>query len=129
MVGTNKQKTKLTNLAGITLSGNWKIPDKGATGTIQNTDTGVNGYLSVNANTAAGSVVVEEALDKSDVGQHWKRIDNDEKDYLTLMNPNSGKFLTADNPPNTLTIEGTYLLLIREGKVERINRQPFLTTS
>ena len=101
--------TTLANEAGVTLTGNWQLPGVGATGTIQNTATGDNGYLSVNANTAAGSEVVEEALDATDAGQQWERSAEDVSGYFTLKNPTSDKFLTAattNNPPNTFTIEG-----------------------
>ena len=94
--------------------GNWKLPDPGAVGTIQNRDKGVNGYLSVNNDTAPGTGVVEEALDITDVGQLWERSVSDEWDYFSLKNLNSGKFLqgisTYVNNTYTyqLTIQGTY---------------------
>merc|ERR1719189_1837452 len=28
--------------------------------------------------------------------------------YFTIMNPNSGKYLTGNDPPNTLTIQAQY---------------------
>ena len=121
----------LSNKAGITLTGTWVLPPvewvfdfppiyekcpsspeecekNGAVmvstpGTIQNTVMGENGYLSVNDNTDAGSVVVEEALDSSDVGQIWERSANDASGFFTLKNPNSGLFLTMKTA-NTLTI-------------------------
>ena len=37
----------------------------------------------------------------------WERIPSDVLPYFTLKNPKSGKFLTGNYPPNTLTIEGT----------------------
>ena len=45
--------TTLTNLAGITLNGNWVLPIVGIGGAIQNTDTGDNGFLSTNGNVKA----------------------------------------------------------------------------
>ena len=89
-------------MAGITLTGNWEIPDANTTGTIQNTDTG---YLSANA----GSAVVEGALENMDDEQEWERSADDNSGYFTLMNPNSGKFLTGHKSPNMLTIEGSGL--------------------
>ena len=99
--------TALSNKAGITLTGNWQIPNSGSTGNIQNTATGANGYLSVNAKTAAGSTVVEEALDTNDVGQQWERSANDDSGFFYLKNPNSGLFLTKKKTANTLTIGNT----------------------
>ena len=99
--------TALSNKAGITLTGNWQIPNSGSTGNIQNTITGANGYLSVNANTAAGSTVVEEALDTNDVGQQWERSANDDSGFFNLQNPKSGLFLTM-KIGNTLTIGNMY---------------------
>ena len=100
---------KLSNKAGVNLTGNWVLPAVGTPGTIQNKDSEANGYLSTNGNTAAGSTVVEEALDASDDGQKWIRSSVDGSGYFTLMNTNSKKYLTAspaNNHRNTLTIEG-----------------------
>ena len=98
----------LSNQAGITLTGTWVIPTVvGTPGTIQNTVTGANGYLSVNDNTDAGSVVVEEALDSSDVGQQWERSDNLGSGFFNLKNPNSGLFLTMKTA-DRLTIGNAY---------------------
>ena len=98
--------TTLSTRTGITLTGNWQIPSVGRSGTIQNTATG--GYLSANANTDAGSVVVEEALDSSDVGQQWERLELYNRTihnygFFKLKNPNSGLFLNM-NTENALTI-------------------------
>ena len=62
--------------------------------------------MSTNGNTAAGSTVVEEALDASD-DQKWETL-NADIGYFILRNPISGKFLTGKNSgnPNLLTIEG-----------------------
>ena len=87
--------TTLSNKAGITLTGNWQIPSVGTPGTIRNTDTGE--HLSVNANTDAGSVVVEEAFDSSDVGQQWERSANDGSGFFDLKIPNSDSFLVMRN--------------------------------
>ena len=51
-------------------------------------------YLSVNGNTDAGSAVVEEYFDSSDVGQQWEISSIDDSGFFTLKNPNSGLFLT-----------------------------------
>ena len=101
--------TTLTNMAGITLTSNWKIPHTGAKGTIQNTDAGVNGYLSVNDYTLSGSSVMEEAFDAYHDGQRWQRSVDDELGYFTLKNLKSQSYLTANNSPNTLTIEGMHV--------------------
>ena len=103
--------TALSNKAGITLTGNWQIPNSGSTGNIQNTATGANGYLSVNAKTAAGSTVVEEALDANDVGQQWERSVDDGSGFFTLKNPNSGLFLTMKTA-NTLTLGKTHFFCV-----------------
>ena len=100
--------TILSNQAGITLNTHWKIPGTSEKGTIQNTDAGVYGYLSVNA-LASGSSVMEETFDASNDGQRWERSVDDELGYFTLKNLKSQKYLTANNPQNTLTIEGTYI--------------------
>ena len=99
--------TTLSNIAGVTVTGTWVLPTSSGTGTIQNTATGANGYLSSNANTAAGSAVVEEAVDATDNGQQWFRSSSDLLGYFTLRNTNSGKYLNAAGP-TTLTIEGMY---------------------
>ena len=88
-------------MAGVILTGNWQIPSVGGQGTIQNTATGR--YLSINAKTNAGSVVVEKALDGNDLGQQWERSDNNGSRFFNLKNPNSGLFLTMKTE-NTLTI-------------------------
>ena len=93
--------TILSNKAGITLTGNWVLPSEGKRGSIQNIDTGVNGYLTTNENTAAGSAVVEGAC-----CYLWTRS-MEVSGYFTLINIH-GKFLTglSSGTPNSLTIEG-----------------------
>ena len=49
-----------------------------------------------------------------DDGQVWERSTDDDSGYFTLKNIKSGKFLngcSGQNPPNRLTIEGTYWLI------------------
>ena len=49
-----------------------------------------------------------------DDGQVWERSTADDSGYFTLKNIKSGKFLngcSGQNPPNRLTIEGTYWLI------------------
>ena len=80
------------------------LPSEGHYGNIQNTDNGVNGYLTANGNTAAGSAVVEDALhDKYE----WERS-LEVSGYFKLLNHNCGKYLTGQSSgsPNSLTIEG-----------------------
>ena len=106
--------TILSNQAGIILTSNWEIPDTGANGTFQNTDAGENGYMSVipnNGRVPGGSswILVEEKFDASDFGQRWERSVDDELGYFTLKNLKSQSYLTANNSPNTLTIEGMYV--------------------
>ena len=96
----------MSNQAGIILNGTWQLPAANSIGTIQNTDSGTSGYLSTNGNTTAGSSVEEVAWVADDVGQQWERSVNDDSGYFTLMNPNSGRILTADKPLNTLRIHG-----------------------
>ena len=103
--------TRLSNMAGNTLPGNWQLPSQGRTGYIQNTDTGVNGYLNANSNNVAHPIVVEEALDVNNRGQLWKRSADDGSGYFTLENdPNpyyTDHFLVFNPPPFILKIEGT----------------------
>ena len=83
--------TTLSNKAGLTLTGNWVLPLEGYYGTIQNTNTGVNGYLTANGNTAAGSAVVEDALHDN---HEWMRS-VEVSGYFTLKNTRCEKFLTG----------------------------------
>ena len=101
--GTKLEGITISSRTGVTLTGRWQIPCFNQPGTIQNKDTGL--YLSTNANTDAGSVVVEEPLDPSDVGQQWERI-NDDSGFFNLKNRNSGLFLTM-KIANILTIGNT----------------------
>lgn len=87
------------------MTGNWVLPsDGGFGGFIQNTDTGFNGYLTANGNTAAGSAVVEDALHDN---YEWIRS-LEVSGYFTLRHYVSGKYLTGQSSgnPNSLTIEG-----------------------
>ena len=52
------------------------------------------GYLSTNGKTAAGFVVVEEALDTNDDDQKWERSANDDSGFFNLRHPKSGLFLS-----------------------------------
>ena len=106
--------TKLSNLAGWQLKGNWALPSFGTPGTIQNTNKGEKGYLSTRGKTYAGAEVKEVKLIKHDnAGRQWERSADDAKGYFTLTNPNSGKILAAIDPlsKDTLTIEGKMLCL------------------
>ena len=64
----------------------------------------MNGYLTANGNTAAGSAVVEDALHDN---SEWIRS-KDVSGYFTLRNGNCGKYLTGQSSgtPNFFTIEG-----------------------
>ena len=94
--------TTLSNRNGLTQPGNWSIPS--TSGTIQNTATANDmGYLSTNGKTAAGSVVVEEAVDINNDGQKWERSADNGSGYFTLKNPTSGMYLTMKTA-DTLTI-------------------------
>ena len=97
--------TALSNKAGITLTGTWILPDIGTNGPVQNTATDL--YLSTNGETAAGSEVVEEAVDEDDDDQKWERSAEDGSGFFTLKNPNSGLFLTKKKTANTLIIGNT----------------------
>ena len=59
--------------------------------------------MSTNGKTAAGSVVVEEAVDTNDDDQKWERSASDDSGFFNLKNPNSGLFLVMKTA-NTLTI-------------------------
>ena len=80
---------------------------EGDYGTIQNTDNGVNGYLTTNGNTAAGSAVVEDVFcDENEC--KWTRS-MEVSGYFTLRNTGCvEKYLTGQSSgtPNSLTIEG-----------------------
>ena len=106
---------KLSNKLGVTLTGNWELPSIGTNGTIRNTDSGDNGYLSTNGNIEAGSAVEEVDFDVNDGGQQWERSADDDSGYFTLKNPESKKFLYGHNTPNMLTIEGTTSFLFVVG--------------
>ena len=99
--------TTLSNIAGTTVTGTWVLPASSATGTIQDSATGTNGYLSSNALTAAGSTVVKEARDTSDAGQNWFRSSSDILGYFTLRNTNSGKYLNANGPTTLILADHT----------------------
>ena len=101
--------TTLSNQAGTTLTGIWQIPTVGTPGAIQNIATG--GYLSANANTEAGSEVVEEPLGSSDVGQQWERSANDDSGFFNLKHPTSGLFLTMNPDDHTLTLGNVKFIL------------------
>ena len=107
--------TSLSNMAGNTLPGNWQLPSPGRTGYIQNTDTGVNGYLNANSNNVAHPIVVEEALDVNNRGQLWKRSADDGSGYFTLeKDPNpyfSSHFLVLSSMSGVLIIQGKYSCL------------------
>ena len=107
----NGNKT-LSNKLGITLTGKWELPTVGTPGTIQNMDSGDNGYLSTKGEIVAWSTVEEVALDANDGGQQWERSADDDSGYFTLRNQMSGKFLHAVGDPIYhsfvyLKIEGT----------------------
>ena len=67
---------------------NWKIPDSGTTGTIQNLDTSM--FLAAPANWAPDNTAVTE----DSTGQQWERSADDESGYFTLKNVDTGKYLT-----------------------------------
>ena len=91
--------TTLSNRAGVTMNGRWKITDAGY---ILNDATGK--YLSINGNTDAGSVVDEEFFDHTHKsGQLWKRLPNVDSGFFNLKNHDSGLFLTMKTA-NKLTI-------------------------
>ena len=86
--------TRLYNRNGVPLTGNWIIPSVGTAGPIINVTNANNiVYLSTNGKTAAGSVVVEEAVDTNDDDQKWERSASDDSGFFNLKNPNSGLFL------------------------------------
>ena len=94
--------TTLSNMAGVTLNGRWKIPSVDTIGYVLNDATGR--YLSINGNTDAGSVVVEDTYDHlHDSGQLWKRLANGDSGFFHLKNHDSGLFLIMKTA-NKLTI-------------------------
>ena len=101
--------TVLSNRAGVTLTGTWILPDIGTNGPVQNTATDL--YLSTNGETAAGSEVVEEAVDEDDDDQKWERSAEDGSGYFTLKNPTSGMYLTMKTV-DTLTIGKTQFFCV-----------------
>ena len=102
--------TKLSNMAGNTLPGNWKLPSPDRTGYIQNTDIGEYGYLNANSKNAPNLQVVEEALDVNNRGQLWKRSADDGSGYIILeKDPNpyfSSHFLVLSSMSGMLIIQG-----------------------
>ena len=102
-------------LQWLTLTGDWVLPFEDYSGTIQNSNTGVEGYLTTNGNTATGSAVLEGAYDDTyyDTTYYWKRS-LEVSGYFTLMNKHSRKFLTgqSSSTPNSLTIEGNDFYLL-----------------
>ena len=101
---------KLINKVGFTLHDNWKIPTVDTPGTIQNIDSGDNGYLSTKGEIEAWSRGEEGALDANDGGQQWERSADDDSGYFTLRNTMSGKFLHGMKMNNELV--KVYLLAI-----------------
>ena len=113
----------LSNLAGVTLTGHWKLPAEGEIGTIQNTDTGT--ALSSNVDiidgdtgkaTASSGVVEEIQIETGETdspygnfNRKWYRSYVDGSGYFTLVH-SSTYFLTyISNPSNTFTVEGMLL--------------------
>lgn len=84
--------TELSNKAGVTLIGNWKLEGV----QIRNADDATKGFGVVNDDTTAGTEVnFNEILSANNTGQQWKFGLPDSSDYFTIMNPASDKFLTA----------------------------------
>ena len=100
------EEKKLSNKAGVTLTGNWKIAlSKDSLYTISSTDKGGR-YLSVKANKEASTgYIVFLSQPKEDVGpdQRWEKSADDDSGFFTLKNPNSGLFLTMKTA-NTLPL-------------------------
>ena len=92
----------LSNQAGVNLIGKWKIED----GKIINADNSAKGFGILDDGKATGTkVTVDETLANDDPGQQWKKSSLDDSGYFTLMNINSGKFLSAVSR-NNITIQG-----------------------
>ena len=101
----------LSNQAGVNLIGKWKIED----GKIINADNSAKGFGVLDDGKATGTkVTVDETLTNDDPGQQWKKSSLDDSGYFTLMNINSGKFLSAVST-NNITIQGMYVVHF-EGK-------------
>ena len=101
----------LSNQAGFTLDGNWKLPEANEVGTIENADDTTKGFGVENDGMDAGTKVdVDENLNDNDIGQQWERSVNDNSGYFTLRSPHSGYLFTAFTPKK-LTIEGIFLLI------------------
>ena len=66
-------RTTLSNRLDVILTGNWELPSVGTPGTIQNKDSGDNGYLSTKGNIEAGSTVEETDLVGNDTGHQWAK--------------------------------------------------------
>ena len=94
----------LSNKAGITLTGKWKIEGRN----IINAENVTKGFGVVNdAKAARSKVSVDETLsDPDDPGQQWEKSTVDSLGYFTLKNPNSGKFLSAITAEKII-IQGT----------------------
>ena len=100
--------TKLSNQAGVTLPGNWKLPALGTIGTIQNTNEKVNGYLSSDNRFAGGSLVLFEALNTTDKGQQWERIPDGTSGYFTLKKPHYSLFLANKQATSQFYLQGMF---------------------
>ena len=86
----------LSNQAGFTLDGNWKLPEANMVGTIENADDTTKGFGVENDGMDAGTKVdVDEILNDNDIGQQWERSEKDEDGYFTLKNPNACLYLSA----------------------------------
>ena len=103
--------TCLKNKEGIwSSSDNWSVPlEEGVPGNITNSSK--NTVLSVaNNDKDPGTSVIEKNLVQNDVRQIWVRGKAAGSAYYTLLNPNSGKYLTATS--TGLKIEGEILFFI-----------------
>ena len=77
--------TKLSNLAGITLPGNWDIPNEGSIGNVRNVDT--NRVLGV---TADGTEVTEDyLLHSGSPGQQWEIVGKNGKSVQKQQGKNN----------------------------------------
>ena len=94
---------KLSNKAGIALTGKWKIEGRNIINAINTT----KGFGVVDdAKAARSKVSVDETLSENDDGQQWEKSAVDSSGYFTLKNPNSGKFLSAITA-DKIIIQGT----------------------
>ena len=87
----------------------WSLPSEEVIKGIITNSTKSTVLSVISNDTEQGTAVIEDILVPNDVRQIW--IKGKSRPYFTLLNPNSGKYLTAS--PTCLTIEGKVIGLLK----------------